>query len=247
MIRHELLGELHRLLRPRTYCEIGVNDGRSLALSHVPSVAIDPAFAVTSPLQGDLQLARTTSDEFFAKRDPVAHLPGRVIDLAFIDGMHLAEFALRDFMNVERHTTPASVIVLDDVLPRNVDEAARDRHTGPWTGDVYKVIQALRRLRTDLIVLEVDTRPTGTAVVLAPDASSTVLADHYDELVTQMVVPDPQQVPDEVLGRRVAVQPEALLSSTFWQELGLLRARRRVSGDDVRRSFTSNHLDRLGA
>ena len=46
MKRHEFLKELHRLARPRNYLEIGVNDGRSLALSRVPSIAVDPEFKI---------------------------------------------------------------------------------------------------------------------------------------------------------------------------------------------------------
>ena len=56
---------------------------------------------------------------------------GTRLDLVFVDGMHLFEFALRDFMNVERHADWWSVIVFDDILPRDVDEAARERHTVP--------------------------------------------------------------------------------------------------------------------
>ena len=55
-------------MRPRNYLEIGVNDGRSLRLSRVPSVAIDPAFRITEPLRCDLYLVRETSDAFFARR-----------------------------------------------------------------------------------------------------------------------------------------------------------------------------------
>ena len=72
------------------------------------------------------------------------------MDLAFIDGMHLAEYALRDYLAVERFTHPASVVVFDDMLPRTVAEAARHRHTAAWTGDVYKAVQALRDHRPDL-------------------------------------------------------------------------------------------------
>jgi hypothetical protein len=234
VLRHELLRALHERLRPRTYLEIGVNDGRSLSLSRVRSVAIDPAFSVTSELRGDVHLVRATSDEFFARPDPLQHLQGRPIDLAFIDGMHLAEFALRDFLNVERYTSPASVIVLDDALPRDVDEAARRRHTKFWAGDVYKVPQALRRLRPDLVVLDVDTRPTGTCVVLLPDAGSRVLLDRYDELMAEMVVPDPQDVPVELLERKDAVDPVRLVESPIWSRLQLLRHRKRGTPDDVR-------------
>ena len=60
---------------------------------------------------------------------------GTSLDLSFIDGMHLFEYVLRDFMNVERFSRWDTAIVLDDMLPRDVDEAARDRHTssGPAT------------------------------------------------------------------------------------------------------------------
>ena len=36
--RHEFLGQLHRIVEPRTYLEIGVADGRSLTLATVPSI-----------------------------------------------------------------------------------------------------------------------------------------------------------------------------------------------------------------
>lgn len=238
MKRHELLRGLHHVIRPRTYLEIGVNDGRSLALSSVPSIAIDPAFKVTSSLCGPVQLERTTSDEFFARPAPLKFLPRPVIDFAFIDGMHLSEFALRDFMNVERWTAPTSVVVLDDMLPRSVEEAHRDRKTNAWTGDVYKVVQTLRILRPDLLVLEIDTAPTGTAMVLMPDARSTTLSENYDRLVKEMVVPDPQEVPAEVLRRRHVIAPEKLLRSGFWGQLQSLRARsRRTNQSDVRKAL----------
>ena len=131
----------------------GIDRGQSITLSRAPSIGIDPEFSIVSEILADVHLARTTSDEFFARRDPIAHLSIRVIDLAFIDGMHLFEFALRDFMNIERFTTPTSVIVFDDMLPRSVDEAARRRHTNAWTGDVFKAAQALRDLCPDVVVI----------------------------------------------------------------------------------------------
>jgi hypothetical protein len=227
--RHQLLAGLQQRLRPRTYFEIGVRKGKSLELSRTPTVGVDPFFEVNREIRCDVHLVRTTSDEFFARRHPFAHLPEPVLDLAFIDGMHLAEFALRDFMNTERFCHPASVIVIDDVLPRNVVEASRGRvgptEHGAWAGDVYKVLEVLRRLRPDLLVLEVDTKPTGTVVVLRPDPTNDVLHAAYDDLVPQLVSPEPQDVPAWVLGRTTAIDPKVLLRSSVWSELRRIRER----------------------
>lgn len=227
MRRHDLLRELHSLLTPRTYFEIGVREGRSLALSRCKSVAVDPFFQLDCELQCDVHLVRTSSDEFFARKHPLAHLDEPVVDLAFIDGMHLSEYALRDVVNTERYTHPGSVIVIDDMLPRTVDEAGRTRRgtaeRGAWAGDVYKLVPALRRHRPDLVVLEVDTFPTGTAVILVPDSRSRVMHQAYDSLVEEFVVPDPQQVPEATMQRSAAVDPEVLLASGIWSDLVSLR------------------------
>jgi predicted O-methyltransferase YrrM len=235
--RHEFLKALHRLTRPRTYLETGINFGQSLTLSRVPSVGIDPEFAIKAELFADVHLARTTSDEFFARKRPLAHLPVDVVDLAFIDGMHLAEYALRDYLAVERFTTPASVVVFDDMLPRSIDEAARHRHTAAWTGDVYKAAQALRDMCPDLIVLEVDTAPTGVAVVLTPDAGRDGVLPGYDDWLDVALAPDPQDVPEAVLKRSRAIDPEHLLASAGWRQLPYLRRSRRATAAAVRAAF----------
>ncbi len=247
MTRHEFLRRLHERARPRNYLEIGVSDGRSLALSRVPSIGVDPAFKVTQPQRLDVHLVKQTSDDFFARPDPILHLRsgrnplrnlrrgrapfahyrgGTTIDLAFIDGLHLFEFALRDFMNVERFARWSSVIVFDDMLPRNVDEAARDRHTGAWTGDVFKVIPVLRQYRPDLTLVLVDTRPTGVLVVFGADPTNRALTAHYDEIIEAWVTPDPQDIPTAILERNDAVEPEAFLDAAFWPDLVKARNRR---------------------
>ena len=213
----DFLGELHARLRPRTYLEVGVRGGHSLARARpqTVSVGIDPEFAIKVPLRGTVSLERTTSDEYFARRDAADWLGGEV-ELAFIDGMHLFEFALRDFINVEKHCTWSSVIVFDDMFPRNVDEAARDRHTNAWTGDVFHMQHVLREYRPDLTVLVADTQPTGLLLVTGLDPASTVLEDAYDEIVERYVKDDPQDVPDDVLHRAGALDPAALLRSPLW-------------------------------
>jgi len=127
-------------------------------------------------LDGDFGLFRTTSDEYFSRPDPLAATRGVPFDLSFIDGLHLFEYALRDFIFAERHSSARGMIIFDDVLPRTIDEAARERHTGDRTGDVFGVLAVLERYRPDLVVLPLDTKPTGLLAVVGLDASSTVLA-----------------------------------------------------------------------
>jgi hypothetical protein len=172
--RHEFLAKLHALLRPNRYLEVGVQHGLSLQLSHAPiSIGIDPEPLITpnwSQVGRYVALIRQTSDEYFADEDQItADLGGHKIDLAFIDGMHLVENALRDFANVEKYTHDRSVIVFDDVLPTTVAMAAREQCPGDWTGDVWRVYDILRERRPDLVLFLVDTQPTGVLVVLRPD------------------------------------------------------------------------------
>jgi Methyltransferase domain len=219
MSRHELLQGLHAKTRPRTYLEIGINTGRSMVLSRTRSIGVDPSFKIDRPIHCDVQLVRATSDDFFAREEPLAHFDGLPVDLAFIDGMHLSDFALRDFINIEPFMAETGVVVIDDVLPRNGLEAARDRKTGPWTGDVYKVVETLRRRRLDLVVLLVNTAPTGTAVIVGVDPASTVLRDCYTEEEGYLLRPDPQTPPQEYMDRSIAIEPDVLLESPVWEQL----------------------------
>jgi hypothetical protein len=211
--RHEFLAEVHRAYRPRSYLEIGINAGYSLALARSPTIAVDPSFKITAEIHCDLQAVKATSDDFFAREDPLAHLPNRMVDLGFVDGLHWFEFALRDFMNVERHAEWTSLIVVDDVLPRSVVEASRDRDSVAWTGDVFKLTEVLVRYRPDLLVLPVDTQPTGVLLVLGADPRRTTLKDHYDEIVAEYLYPDPQRVSEAVLRRETAVDASSIIRS----------------------------------
>lgn len=227
--RHDLLRGLHKVLTPRTYLEIGVNEGASLTLSRARSIGVDPDFIVRHPLHCDLALVKAKSDEFFTRPDALEHFDGVPVDLAFIDGMHLSEFAVRDFINVERHLAATGVAVFDDVLPRNALEAARVRRTGAWAGDVYKAVELIKRERPDLLVLLINTWPTGTAIVVGSDPSSDVLQESYPGNVSYLEADDPQSPPQEYMSRSAAVDPSVLLSSAAWP----LLVAARESGDAV--------------
>lgn len=217
MHRLKFLERLYAALEPSTYLEIGVRKGASLALSRARSVGVDPRPAIEMELPVGTNVVASTSDDYFARGEPP--FGGDPIDLALIDGMHLFEFALRDFVNVERLATWWSVVVFDDVLPSNPAQTARDRITASWTGDVFKVVSILERCRPDLTCLRVDVAPTGLLVVLGADPASQVLTDRYDELLAENVTPDPQYVPDEILTRAGAVAPEPLLKAPLWELL----------------------------
>jgi hypothetical protein len=221
MLYREFLGMMHERLAPRTYLEIGVQQGHSLALSRCPSIGIDPWSTVNQELNAPSSLIGSTSDEYFARlaRDRTTPFGALPIDFAFIDGMHHFEFALRDFIGVERYSAPSSVVAFDDVLPRNVDEAARERHTEEWTGDVFRIQFALAAYRPDLVQIQVATEPTGTLLVVGLDPANRVLVDELDEIVDAYVMPDPQKLPAEIVGRTMALAPEKALGLTIWDDL----------------------------
>jgi len=205
----EVLQWFHRNLRPAAYVEIGVFRGKSLCLVDPGTICIglDPEPRIETTLGPNTRVFAETSDAFFATHDLVGELGGRRVDLAFIDGMHHFEFALRDFMNLERHCTPDSVILIHDCYPLDERTAARERSTEFWSGDVWRTIAALRRHRPDLGIATLDAPPTGLGMVTRLDPSSTVLAERFDDIVRAFMV-EPY---DTIAARK----PEALALTPF--------------------------------
>src|SRR4051812_6383888 len=239
----DFLAGVHERLRPPTYLEIGVRHGDSLALADKWAVGVDPRPRLKHELGEQTRLYKQTSDAFFARDRPLRHFGGHKVALSFIDGLHHSEFALRDFINVEKLARWSTVVVFDDVFPRAPEEASRDRETRAWTGDVYKVPAVLAERRPDLVLLHVDTEPTGLLLVLGLDRTSTVLADDYEEIARELVTPDPQQVPPEVLERRDALDPQAVLDASFWKVLRSARGKsipREQGVADLKRALRSD-------
>ena len=198
---------LHNELQPKNYLEIGVWRGASLALADCPAVGVDPKPGISTDLKSATRLVKTSSDFFFARKtDSVFDSP---IDMAFIDGMHLFEFALRDFMNVERNARRNSIVVIDDIFPNHPDQAKRQRTTSAWTGDVWKLVDVLKRLRKDLLLLPLDTHPTGLLLVLGLDPKNRVLWERYNPVVGSMISKHPP--PSEVVNRENALKPSSEL------------------------------------
>jgi hypothetical protein len=189
----DFLANLLEKREPRTYPEIGSESGASLALPQCASIAIDPHFVLTQDVvQGKPMclLFQQSSDRFFAERD-AASLLGGPIDIALIDGMHLFEVALRDFINVERYCQKNSLIILHDCLPPHIDLTVRNPghrdpagpYPGAWAGDVWKLLPMLSKHRPELSVTCLDCAPTGLVVVTNLDPQNGVLPQAYEDIV----------------------------------------------------------------
>ena len=187
-----LLPRIHQQLRPRTYVEIGIETGMSVrfALPQTRVLGIDPDPRISEPLPANVRVYAETSDAFFARVDVRAELGGLPVDLAFIDGMHHFEFALRDFMHLEPLCTPRSTILLHDCFPHDRRTAQRERQVAFWTGDVWRLIVLLKRHRPDLSIHTVAAPPSGLAIVRNLDPGSTLIADNFDRLCAELMALD---------------------------------------------------------
>jgi hypothetical protein len=188
----EVLGRIHRYLRPRTYLEVGVETGLSMRLAgpRPRAIGIDPDPKLSEPLGPNVRFFQETSDAFFARHDVRAELGGLPVDLAFIDGLHLFDYALRDFMNVERWCAPESTVIIDDCFPMDRRTAERNRTTAFWTGDVWKLVVLLKKYRPALSIHTVATPPTGMCIVRNLDPGSTFIRDNLDRLVAEFMALD---------------------------------------------------------
>lgn len=210
-----LLDDLHAALIPRCYLEIGVRFGHSLKLARGPAIGVDPAPAIREDLPVTTRVFTQSSDEFFESTVRAA-LPAQV-DFAFIDGLHLCEAALRDFMNIERLAAPGALVVIDDILPNRPIQASRDRRTRVWTGDVWKLLPVLRRYRPDLVLVLLDTCPSGCLLIGGLEPANRVLWDAYNPVVREMrELGDP---PVGILDRSGVISP---LSPAFRRFLSAL-------------------------
>jgi hypothetical protein len=182
-----MLRQLHERLEPEVYLEIGVKRGISLGLSQSRrTVGIDPnpmAEAQALLSRPGVTLYPLTSDAFFAEHSRESVLEGATIDLAFIDGLHQFDQVVRDFINVERWSSPSSIVIIHDVIPPSETAATREHGPGQWTGDVWQIVSCLRDYRPDLDCLLVRTPPSGLLIVRNLDPSSDVLAANMDAIL----------------------------------------------------------------
>jgi len=190
----DYLKQIHLVVKPLNYLEIGVETGATLAFAQGRAVAIDPKFQLQgNPIGARIEthLFQLESDAFFARYNLHTYFPEGV-DFAFLDGMHHFEYLLRDFINTEKYCHKNTVIAMHDCYPVNTEMANRetnyDRRLDPvtriwWAGDVWKLLPILREFRPDIGVTVLDCPPTGLVLVRALDPTSHVLVDAHNEII----------------------------------------------------------------
>ncbi|MBF0193896.1 MAG: class I SAM-dependent methyltransferase [Magnetococcales bacterium] len=183
----QVLSQIHEWQKPAAYLEIGVSRGESMTLAKPPTfcIGIDPTPLIKVPFHTETELFKIESDSFFVDQDLPSLLNGRDLDLAFIDGMHTFEQVLRDFINVEKYCHPETLIVLHDCLPLDAITSARNRISGWWTGDVWKVLPCLMKYRPDLAIIIIPAPPSGLGIITRLDAKSKVLEEGYTKFVEE--------------------------------------------------------------
>lgn len=224
---------LHRVISPESYCEIGCRSGYSLSLARCPSVGIDPDFEITAELSAPTRLFRATSDEFFARPELSSTLCPPP-DFAFIDGMHQVEFALRDFINLEKSMSGAGVVAIDDVLPQAMEYATRTRNTRIWTGDIYRLILVLRYYRPDLDIRVYDVDMKGLAVVSRLNPASTVLSDAYERIELELAAGKWSCPTVEAIRESLSPKSPGEIEADFvdWKRFNKVEAREEMTTSD---------------
>ncbi len=180
-----LLKALHENVQPKFYVEIGVSKGVSISVagSSTDAVGVDPMPQIAGRLPPNISIFAETSDAFFAAYEARPQFAKRKIDMAFIDGLHLFEQALRDFINVEKRAAADGLIALHDCIPFDDVAAGRDYHAPYWVGDVWKCLAILLDHRPDLHIAIVGAPPSGLVLVSKLDPGSRLLDNDFESLV----------------------------------------------------------------
>jgi hypothetical protein len=101
---------------------------------------------------------------------------------------------------------PGSVVIVDDIYPAHALQGERIRQSRFWTGDVWKMIKLLSNARPDLILLPLDTSPTGSLLVLGLDPNNRTLWEKFDVLM-DWAINNWKETPSEIVQRSMSFDP----------------------------------------
>ena len=184
---YDWLGVILQSVQPAVALEIGVFDGKSLALYKPPTqvIAIDPEPRATVSLAALTFVFPEESDFFFKQLSKRQEWLPRGIDYSFIDGLHTFPQALRDFINCEAFSNPGAVCVLHDTIPLNELTQRPERESGFYTGDIWKRVVCLIRHRPDLTIWTLPCPPSGLTVISGLDRNNRSLQVEYPAILAE--------------------------------------------------------------
>jgi hypothetical protein len=152
MDRYEIIQKALNACGGPDYVEIGVDSGQTFSKVSAPRKhAVDPAFKY------DWEEVKNENEEFFVMTSDeyFENHADKIDGVVYVDGYHSYDQALRDIENALSIASPRSIILVDDVSPRNESDARTlkpGEDPGNWTGDVWKAIVHIRTTRPDLKV-----------------------------------------------------------------------------------------------
>jgi SAM-dependent methyltransferase len=166
------------MLQYTSYLEIGCDNGVSFQeITNSTSTRSLVTAACVDPSENAVATHHLTSDAYFdqlfhdlpiatdhSSTDPssTSTLSSlAMFDCVFIDGLHEANQAYRDFMNSWRALKPGGTILMHDVAPPHEWMATYPIHEKVknfnWHGDVWKVVVALRLLPdAEVVTIDID-------------------------------------------------------------------------------------------
>jgi hypothetical protein len=198
---YECLALLHENLKPKLYLEIGVHNGKSLALAQCEAVGVDPVPRHLDHLPDTVRVVTATSDEFFADMadEWLKYSP----DLVFMDGMPLLDYALRDFINIEQRAKPTTLVAIANIYPKYPEQATQRRNGTDWIGDVWKLPQILAEHRPDLKTICLDVEDYGLLLVTHLDPANNTLRQKQAQIIQDLK--DITKPPETVMNKKGGV------------------------------------------
>jgi predicted O-methyltransferase YrrM len=169
--RSTVLSRLINMLQYTSYLEIGCDNGVSFqeitnstsTQSLVTAVCVDPSeqAVATHHLTSDAYFDQLFHDLPMSTDHSSTLSTVALFDCVFIDGLHEANQAYRDFMNSWRALKPGGTILMHDVAPSHEWVASYPMHENAknfnWHGDVWKVVVALRLLPdAEVVTIDID-------------------------------------------------------------------------------------------
>lgn len=149
MNRTYIIQSIINATKSQRYLEIGVQAGINFnKIKCRNKTGVDPVLpsfmtahektSITKNEYGGLtSLFQCTSDEFFYQYPQFSH--ANSFDVAFIDGLHLAEQVSKDIINCANHAcTNKAFIIVHDCNPTKEELQRREPVVAEWCGDVWK-------------------------------------------------------------------------------------------------------------